>query len=191
MLVTECLYQKTEIAVSACLEEASRYYRKSFPFAGIRFDLKGRSAGQVRFPFAHQQSSESFPLLRFNASLLMDYGDHFIQEVVPHECAHIVVYHLYRPSRYFKKQGPKPHGLEWQSVMREVFKMEPRVTHNFVVASSPSKVYFYRCACDDKQHKVSLIRHNKVKRGVARYLCKRCGVQLVESGVQLSASESN
>ena len=179
------LYQQTEIAVFACLAEAGKYYQQSFPIGNIRFDLKGRSAGQVRFPFAQKSSSENLPVLRFNAALLEQNRDAFIEEVVPHECAHIVVYHLFHQSGRLKKYRPKPHGIEWQTVMRDVFKLDARVTHNFTVATAPSKVFLYKCACDGKQHQLSLIRHNKMTRGAVRYLCKRCGDQLVGCDDQL------
>lgn len=177
--VVECLYKQTEIAVYKCLEEAEKYYSQSFPLAGIHFDMTGRSAGQVRFPLVSKKSPVNLPILRFNATLLRQNGDGFIKEVVPHECAHIVVYHLFRQSSRFNRQRPKPHGNEWRAVMRDVFKVEARVTHNFEVAASNSKVFLYRCACDKKLHHVSLIRHNKMKRGISRYLCKRCGDQLL------------
>jgi len=187
----DSLYQQTEIAVYTCLAEAGKYYRQSFPLGNIRFDLKGRSAGQVRFPLVQKNSSDNFPILRFNAALLEQNGHAFIEEVVPHECAHIVVYYLFRQSGRLKKHRPKPHGIEWQTVMRDVFNLDARVTHNFTVASVSSKVFLYKCACDGKQHQLSLIRHNKLSRGVVRYLCKRCGDQLVACDDQLWANAAS
>lgn len=160
------------------LSLASHFYQCDFTIAGIHFDLKGRSAGQVRFPVSNFRKVASDPLIRINSMLLVQYGERFISEVVPHECAHVVVYHLFQRDRSLWKIKPKPHGREWQRVMREVFSMEPGVTHNFVLPDSSNKKFHYQCACLGKQHELSLIRHNKVNRGQTRYLCRHCGNRL-------------
>jgi SprT protein len=123
----------------------------------------------------------TLPLMRFNKVLLESYAEDFINEVVPHECAHVVVYHLNRSAFHSGSKRPKPHGIEWQSVMRDVYRLEPKVTHNFALTSSESRQYSYVCGCVQRIHRISIIRHNKIKRGRARYLCKGCGDALVES----------
>lgn len=179
--LSDVLFEQTEMMVNKCLNQAAEFYETAFPVSAITFDLKGRAAGQVRFPVRHKFFDKKWPQLRFNAELLKQYSEQFINEVVPHECAHVIVYHLFADKFTSKKMRPKPHGSEWQKVMREVFKLEPRVTHNFAVSSLKAKTFEYSCRCEQKIHQVSLIRHNKMKRGTAKYLCRKCGELLMDA----------
>lgn len=176
--MSDLLYQQTEEKVYSCLYQAEQFYGAEFPVSAISFDLKGRAAGQVRFPVNKQLFSRNLPLIRFNADLLKQNAEPFISEVVPHECAHVIVYHRYTQKFALKKHRPKPHGIEWQTVMRDVFNLEPRVTHNFALQTSKARLFNYQCSCEQKIHQVSVIRHNKMKRGVTRYLCRACGSPL-------------
>lgn len=67
----------------------------------ISFDLRGTTAGQA-FPAKHH--------IRLNGQLLNENTDHFIEQTVGHEWAHLAAIHLH---------GPKirSHGSEWKSVM--------------------------------------------------------------------------
>jgi SprT protein len=183
--LSSTLEQQVVLRVKQCLEMAGRVYRRDFSLDEIRFDLRGRAAGQVRFPQARSLFGSASLVMRFNAELLHRYAEEFIAEVVPHECAHAVVYHLYRPRFRSGVVRPKPHGVEWQNVMRDIYKLEPKVTHNFVLAPNVSRHFSYICGCEKRVHQVSIIRHNKMKRGRARYLCKGCGQALVEWGMNM------
>jgi SprT protein len=110
--------------------------------------------------------------LRFNPTLLQRYGARFIAEVVPHECAHLVAFEVYGP-------GIRPHGQEWQTIMREVFGRVPRVRHSFEVERPPRRQYAYRCACPERIHSLSVIRHKRVQSGGSRYLCQSCRAELI------------
>lgn len=166
-------------SVHQSLLKAEKYYRCEFPVGEVLFNLRGRAAGQVRFPMS--ACKHALPELRFNLSILNAYGDEFIREVVPHECAHLVVFRLFQLKKYKSKIKPKPHGPEWQFVMQELYGLKPRVTHSFEVKSSSMKRFTYVCACEDKVHQLSLIRHNKVLKQASNYLCRRCGEKLIFS----------
>ncbi len=167
-------------AVAEALSKASAYYGCEFKVDSIRYDLKGRSAGQVRFPLSCKWN-KALPVIRFNESLLKHNEQAFIDEVVPHECAHVVVYQLYLNRHGKVKNKPKPHGKEWRTVMMELYRLTPRVTHTFDMAASPQKRFSYHCACENREHLISLIRHNKVRRGRANYVCRACGEKLQPS----------
>ena len=158
-------FANVEKKALACLDLAQAYFGKSFRYEKIELNLRGRAAGQIRYYRASQRP----PVLRFNKQLLMRYGDRFVEEVVPHEVAHLIAY-----SHYGSKI--KPHGKEWKFVMCQVLGMAAaRVTHDFDVAPARRLQYFdYRCQCLHKRHRLSVIRHGKVKRGVASYLCRAC-----------------
>ncbi len=131
----------------------------------VRFDLTGKTAGMVLFP--HRGT----PVIRYNAVLLEENGDHFLNRTVPHEVAHIVA------RRQFGKRI-RPHGKEWREVMR-LFNAESSRCHNYDTTRSSRrqmKRFTYRCTC--QTHQLSSVRHNRVLRGQT-YLCVSCKQPLV------------
>ncbi len=169
----------TKLAVDyvyASLAKAESYYKCTFPVGQVLFNLRGRAAGQVRFPVQFQK--ESLPTIRFNSAILKAYQEEFIREVVPHECAHLVVYRLYQLKKYKSKLKPKPHGSEWKFVMREIYGVSPRVTHTFDVKTTSIKRFPYQCSCEGKIHQLTVIRHNKICKQLSKYLCRSCGATL-------------
>ncbi|MFB1486437.1 MULTISPECIES: SprT-like domain-containing protein [unclassified Thiocapsa] len=145
----------------ALLREAECRLRLAMPRVEIRFDLRGTSAGQARM------RNESFAIIRYNATLLGLHPTQFVAETVPHEVAHVVA---------FVKYGPRirPHGPEWQAVMRH-FGVEPSRCHCYDVSKLRTRSlqrFLYRCSCGT--HEISSIRHNRICREGAVYLCRRC-----------------
>lgn len=150
---------------------ASNYFDMPFYFDEVCFDLRGRSAGQ--FVVSKPNIFAKHVLkLRFNRFLLAKYQQAFVDEVVPHECAHLVVYQYF--GQYHQGKKVKPHGMEWKHVMSNVFNKAAVVRHNFEVDTKPRETFIYQCECVDRDHALSLIRHNKVMRQKAIYLCKAC-----------------
>lgn len=149
--------------VTEALERAREVY-PGLPAPGVWFDLKGASAGQ-----AHLGRGG----LRFNPVLLRENRAIFFAEVIPHELAHWLVFHL--------QDGPrlKPHGREWQAVMRELFALVPRVTHRLDVSRARPAPYRYRCRCGD--HHFTPQRHAQRQKG-RRYRCRQCADTLVYCG---------
>lgn len=126
------------------------------PLPRLSFNQRGKAAGTARL---------SQWAIRLNPVLLSAHPQVFLDEVIPHELAHLLV---------FARHGrTRPHGVPWQRLMRETFGLVPRVTHNLDVSSLSGPRFAYRCAC--REHSLSLRRHNKVQRGQARYLCRECG----------------
>lgn len=159
-----------ENKVDHCLESAGQRFNCSFSYARVEVNIRGRAAGQIRFD--RSQCGGQLPVLRFNPLMLARYGNRFVDEVVPHECAHLVAYRLFG----FKI---KPHGPEWRSIMRDVYQLEPLVTHRFEVPQRARNYFPYQCRCDDMVHKLTAIRHNRVVRQQAKYLCRACGSKLM------------
>lgn len=152
--------------VEACFLQAEARLGRRFPRPQIHLNMRGRAAGAARL-----QTWE----LRFNPALYRANKDAFLAEVVPHEVAHLLVHALWGEGR--GKQKVQPHGRQWQSLMRELFNLEPRVTHCFDLAVLALRTHLYACAC--QQHQLSVRRHNKVVRGEARYHCRLCRQPLV------------
>ncbi|TKB53034.1 SprT family zinc-dependent metalloprotease [Ferrimonas aestuarii] len=146
--------------VEACYQLAESQLQRAFPRPEISFALRGQSAGA-----AHLQQNK----LRFNPVLLEQNLEAFINEVVPHEVAHLLTWQLYGRVR--------PHGREWQGIMWQIFQVEPKTKHQFDVSSVQQRQFAYRCGC--QSHNLSIRRHNKVRRGQVQYQCRRCGDTLM------------
>jgi len=89
---------------------------------------------------------------------------------VPHETAHFLAYRLHG-------RGIRPHGLEWQAIMRRL-GADPTRCHDYDIEGlSARRLSYFDYHCDCRDHRLSTIRHNKVRRGTS-YLCRQCGTSL-------------
>ncbi|WPL16242.1 SprT-like family protein [Thiorhodovibrio winogradskyi] len=134
------------------------------PNPDLRFDLRGQSAGQARF------DARGRGLIRFNPWLLLRHGEEFIDQTVPHEIAHWLIFCLYG-------RNARPHGVEWRQLMT-LFGAEPKRCHQYDLDEIPQRrvsSHSYHCACQD--HQLSAVRHNRVRKGQT-YLCRHCGQAL-------------
>lgn len=143
------------------------FYALKLPEASVSFNLRGHSAGQAIV------KSDGQTHLRLNQTLLAENFHEFIKQTIPHEVAHLVVY--WQALGNWPK--PKPHGPEWQAVMRDCFSLTPARCHNF--RTRPARVvarnFVYTCNCRD--HQLTSIMHNKIsQRGKA--VCKNCQTSL-------------
>lgn len=156
----------TQQAVMHCLRHylalANAYLKTQYPEPKITYRQRGTTAGT-----AHLTQWE----IRLNAVLLTENGQQFIDEVVPHELAHLLVY------RQFGRVSP--HGKEWQWMMEQVLGVSANRTHSFNVLSVQGKMFAYHCDC--QVHQLSLRRHNKIMRKESEYRCKYCGKQLKQA----------
>jgi len=140
---------------------ASKHFRVKLTLPVIRFDLRGKSAGQVR------TSAGSDCVIRYNPRLLERHPQEFLAQTVPHEAAHLLAFSLF---------GPRiaPHGREWRAMMA-FFGVPPERCHQFSVEGLQARRlrrYAYRCAC--RTHQITSIRHNRIRSGQT-YLCRQCG----------------
>lgn len=158
--------------VLKCYALAESWYLKSFARPEVLLNLRGRSAG-----VAELQKNR----LRFNAVLLAENEQAFLAEVVPHEVAHLLAWTLHG-------RRVRPHGQEWQHIMRQVFGLEPERTHRFDVSRSARQGYVYTCGCSDREHALTIRRHNRILKG-QRYICLRCKTHLSFLRVDESVTE--
>lgn len=106
--------------------------------------------------------------IRLNPTLCLENQQAYVDHVVPHELAHLLVW---------KKFGRvAPHGKEWQWMMEQVLGVKAERTHKFAVQSVAGTTYPYFCAC--QQHQLTVRRHNRVLRQQTEYCCKKCGHSL-------------
>ncbi len=130
----------------------------------IRFDLRGRAAGQARCGAPHGIRGPW--TIRYNPVLLRENPDSFLAETIPHEVAHVVA---------FKRHGHRirPHGPEWRAIM-EQFGAAPERCHRYDLSRVPrraTRFFLYHCGCGE--HQLSTIRHHRVLAGQT-YVCRRC-----------------
>jgi len=142
------------------LEQARRHFAVRIPAPEVRFDLRGKAAGQVRMAPGRVWQ------VRYNALLLAREPDGFLAQTIPHECAHLIAFALHGRRIH-------PHGEEWRAVMRHI-GAEPRRCHSFAVDDLPTRRlrrFDYHCAC--RTHQLTSTRHYRAQAGQT-YTCVAC-----------------
>jgi SprT protein len=163
----EALAHRLQTATRVRLKEAGPLLLgvgKRLPGIDILCNLRGQSAGQVRWPARGRVQ------IRYNLAMAQQQPEAFERETVPHEVAHVVTKVLH--------PNAKPHGPEWQAIM-SFFGVDPKRCHDFTPAESPSRrqrQWRYRCDC--REHQLSTTRHHRDQRGQSRYHCRECGGEL-------------
>ena len=135
----------------------------------ISFNLKGRSAGMYR---VSRQSiwhiGQMKREIRYNSFIFSKYYDDNFNTTIPHEVAH------YISDLVYGLKNIKPHGKEWKAIM-QAFDADAAVTANYDLSGIPLKrrsLYTYQCRC--REHQLSAIRHNKIKKRRKQYCCNFC-----------------
>ena len=148
--------------VEVCLAAArERWPDATIPTPRVRFDLRGRTAGQ-----AHRDGG----YVRINTDLLKRYPDQIVEHTTAHEIAHIVAYAVFG-----ERIGP--HGREWQSVMR-LFGCEPSRCHD--METTPArKARTFPVHCECSSYRFSAVRIKRLRKGTG-YRCSRCGQRIRE-----------
>lgn len=137
------------------LARANQQLERHYPLPGVAYQQRGAAAGSAWL--------ENYQI-RLNPVLLLENQQAFVDEVVPHELAHLLVW---------KHFGPvAPHGKEWKWMMESVLGAPARRTHSFAL----SNTFPWRCKC--RRHQLSVRRHHRALRGEAIYRCTHCGEPL-------------
>lgn len=137
------------------LARANQQLNSQYAEPKISYQQRGTTAGT-----AHLAAWE----IRLNAVLLLENGQDFVDEVVPHELAHLLVY------RQFGRVSP--HGKEWQYMMNTILNVPANRTHRFAIETVQGQTWLYQCQC--QQHSLTIRRHNRIVRGDNEYRCKHC-----------------
>ena len=129
----------------------------------------GRRAAGLAFGSEHR--------IAINRTLLEENPTAMLRDTVAHEFAHVVVWWRYLEQR--KRLGdavpvPRGHGLEWKTVMAQMFGVEPQRCHRFDTSNTGARVqrrWQYRCRC--RLHLVTTAKHRRIEAG-ASYVCADC-----------------
>ena len=153
----------------AYIEQATTLFNLKDKSVEISFDLKGRSSGMYRIKYAKgrifmRQQRE----IRYNPYIFSKYFEDNYATTIPHEVAHYVTDIIYG------LKNIKPHGKEWKAVMH-AFDADASVTANYDLSGIPLKqhsLFTYQCEC--REHQLTSIRHNKIKKRRYQYYCNYC-----------------
>ncbi len=159
--------QKQQVldATSRCMKRASKLFDLSYIKIPVSFDLRGRAAGMY-------QVRKQIKRIRYNPWIFSRHYQENLTETVPHEVAHYVA------DRLFGLKNIRPHGKEWQVIMRSL-GAEPRATADFDLTGVPvRRQRRHRYACSCREYQLTTSRHYKVCRHQARYHCRNCGTEL-------------
>lgn len=161
--------------VEQCFVLAESYFSCILVRPKVGFDIRGQDAGRAYFPTGKYLKASNLGIkkhteIKFNETLLENNPDFFLENIVAHECAHLIVYELF---------GTRilPHGKEWKGIMENVFKADSSVKHNLDVTSVTNKPFIYSCSCEGEGIALSQRQHNTAQKGAA-YLCRRCKSKL-------------
>ena len=161
--------------VATKIGEVVRKLNEQFPTANYTapsydFNLRGTTAG-VSYNFQNRVS--------FNAVLLMENVDEFINDTVPHEVCHAACDHIYGDvytggrSRFGRRKR-SIHGPEWKGLMR-VVGADPSRCHRFDTTNSKVRTkasFTYTCSCGI-EHKLGPKRHARQQQ-LHSYHCTKC-----------------
>ena len=165
------LSQKSEIytRVDHFVAIANEEYHRELEGPHVRFDKRGSCGGTA---------DSNLNELNFNAKLMLENWDEYINQIIPHEVAHLVKNAVYGTSR--KGAMMRSHGGYWAYIMR-VFGVNPDRTHDMDVGNvaQPKRKFLYECPCCKTEFILSSVKHNKLVRGTKRYSHNTCGETIV------------
>lgn len=139
--------------VKDCLVIANSHFPNNVDFPQLDFTLKGGVAGQ-----AFRRNA-----LRFNLYHLRYHTEEMINQTVPHEVAHLIVYANFPQA--------KPHGREWKEIMRLLGAL-PERCHSYS-SDIRTKKWKYTCACNTIRF-LSTRRHNQIQKNKDCWHCGNC-----------------
>lgn len=134
--------------VAQLVLKANTKYRITLPNIDVRFDLRGRCAGQAG-------RLRGQWIMRFNTDMMQNEGwDHLYNDTVPHELAHIVC---------MFEGTDRGHGRAWRNTCIELGGSGQRC-HNEKVTYANGKTFYYTSSTG-KIVELSIVRHRKVQSG--------------------------
>ncbi|VVP30222.1 SprT-like domain-containing protein [Pseudomonas fluorescens] len=156
-------FKAIKVRVTECLHLASAHFGETFPEIPVKFDLTGKVGGYFCVHTCRTTGKVS-KYFRFNRVLVRENLNEYVEQICPHEVAHYIALSKWG-------RGIMPHGVEWKSVMVDVFNLAPDRCHAMNTSGVENIPFVYRCDC--QEHRVSKRKHNKMLRG-GKYRCNTC-----------------
>lgn len=150
---------------------------KDIPLPEVKFDVKShRTNGLCEYMFDF-----SGVTLNFNFDKLSVNFDSFLAHTVIHEVAHYCVL-TWRGVIRSRNGRRIVHGADWKWMMgffgcdaKRCFSHE-----NTSIINKKRTTFTYQCSC--RNHELTIIRHNRVRRGTQDYICNKCKTNLIYVG---------
>lgn len=139
MKVSAQVQKRVKDKLAECITLAEKKYNQTFTMPTISYKLRGCTAGKA---LPGQWT------VKFNAQLLMENLDDFIDRTVPHELAHLITDRIYPEAHQggitfgygrIRRKKRNPHGSEWQSVMRALGVQDVTRCHSYDVSNARVK----------------------------------------------------
>lgn len=139
---------------------AESKFGQALPHIDIRFDMRGRCAGQaISRP---SRGNEGYYAVRFNVDMMLnDSWDHLYNNTIPHEIAHIVCFYL---------KLDRGHGRNWKRVCIQLGGNGERC-HNEEINYSKGRTWYYVTKSGEVVA-LSDTRHRRVQSQGYRYQFK-------------------
>ena len=134
--------------------KAAEIWGRDFDLGEVKFTLRGKAAGKAYWPALD---------VNYNERLYLENFQHFIENTVPHEVAHIISFQLHGPNA-------PAHGKEWKGVM-EALGTVPSTYHNYSTVNTGShrgKRVIASCG-----HKVYLLSPQRARQTLSCTTCHR------------------
>lgn len=144
--VSSQLKKQVDDRIAKDLDTIHARYGVMLPKPTVSYDLCGTTAGQA---FIHKN------YIKINAVLLVENVDEMLNRTVPHELAHLATQSIY-PEAHRRGFASKrrPHGAEWQSIMR-VLGADASRCHSYNTSNSAvkrSNRAYFEVKCVECQH---------------------------------------
>lgn len=151
-------------AAHGWIDFAAMYYGEAINLDHVRFDLKGKAAGQAI-------KNGDWYEIRVNPEIAAQNWEEYLNQTIPHEVAHIVQYQIYPYCG--------GHGRAWKGIMR-VFGKDPKRCHDYDLTNvTVRRQRRIRYECEPGcEHMLTMTRHNKIQRKGDKYRCNKTGKRL-------------
>lgn len=140
--------QEVRVKIAALIVQYENRTGQKVPHIDIRFDLRGRAAGQ-----AGARGWNYW--MRFNKDMMLNQGwDHLITDTVPHELAHIIC---------FANGTDRGHGYNWKRTCQSLGGSGERC-HSEAVTYAKGRTFVYTTSTG---HTVNLseTKHRRIQQG--------------------------
>lgn len=145
-------------SVHKYIELGNKLYDKKINNISVEIDLNGANAGMAI------TRSNGYHSIRLNQHLIISNFERFLNDVIPHEIAHIFAF-LNHPNL------KRHHGKEWKSVMAN-FGVEAITKHDMKI-DHLVKTNRYKISCCCGTSLISSHRRTKMLKGIS-YKCSKC-----------------
>ncbi len=153
------LMKVVDAKVRETMKFAESTYKRKFKTPTIEYTVKGVVAGYADYLTW---------TVNLNLFYLLNEHENMIEDTIPHEIAHLIAFRVYGRI--------KPHGWQWQSVMRS-FGLDPVRCHEYEdkdvrTGIRRTRQFTYTCLCSQPVT-CGLNVHNKIQKG-RNHFCRKC-----------------